>query len=360
MEGVYAHLHRYVNAQEAGHETVLETRRRLFRQFDAPATMVADRRIVCTPQQIFEAPLQGYRLMAIWAFPVLHFGLLLQFVLAEASAGVVQDVIGDDGCRSGQVDDAIGDIVEGDEAGSACCFHLLTNQCEVGLEVKFVGTDEHRVAAGGLTALGIDILACEGLGEAVTVHATDFLAMVDEGETVGIVQVDEHILAVLTLQIAEGGVCTKRRDVLHVAEQLLVFACHGEGIEWVLGTSESGMSQGNGTKRPRLTRGLVVIEGDAVTEVPVECRDKQGAIGTDGVEDGFEELVTIETLTVTHTGKSELHNVGREQHAVAFLQSPVLGEVEITNVRHTSSGGLRCCRRSRSSQERRPCRRCGS
>ena len=127
MEGVYAHLHRYVNAQEAGHETVLETRRRLFRQFDAPATMVADRRIVCTPQQIFEAPLQGYRLMAIWAFPVLHFGLLLQFVLAEASAGVVQDVIGDDGCRSGQVDDAVRDVVEGDEAGCACCFHLLTD-----------------------------------------------------------------------------------------------------------------------------------------------------------------------------------------------------------------------------------------
>ena len=131
-------------------------------------------------------------------------------MLAESATGVVNDVIFDDGCSSCEIDDAIGDIVEGDEAGSACCFHLLTNQCEVGLEVEFVGTDEHRVVAGGLTALGIDILASEGLGEAVTVHTTDFLAMVDEGETVGIVQVDKHVLAVLTLQIAEGGVCAKR------------------------------------------------------------------------------------------------------------------------------------------------------
>ena len=59
-------------------------------------------------------------------------------------------------------------------------------------------------------AFGIDILACEGLGEAVTVHATDFLTMVDEGEAVGIVQVDEHVFTVLTLQIAEGRVCAKR------------------------------------------------------------------------------------------------------------------------------------------------------
>ena len=120
-------------------------------------------------------------------------------MLAESATGVVNDVVFDDGCSSCEIDDAIGDIVEGDEAGSACCFHLLTDQCEVGLEVEFVGTDEHRVAAGGFTTFGIDILASEGLGEAVTVHATHFLTMVNEGEAIGIVQVDEHVLAVLTL-----------------------------------------------------------------------------------------------------------------------------------------------------------------
>ena len=120
-------------------------------------------------------------------------------MLAESATGVVNDVVFDDGCSSCEIDDAIGDIVEGDEAGSTCCFHLLTDQCEVGLEVEFVGTHKHRIAAGGLTAFGIDILACEGLGEAVTVHATDFLAMVDESEAVGVVQVDEHVLTVLTL-----------------------------------------------------------------------------------------------------------------------------------------------------------------
>ena len=86
-------------------------------------------------------------------------------MLAESATGVVNDVVFDDGCSSCEIDNAIGDIVEGDEAGSACCFHLLTNQCEVGLEVEFIGTGEHRVAACGLMAFGIDILACEGFGK---------------------------------------------------------------------------------------------------------------------------------------------------------------------------------------------------
>jgi len=247
--------------------------------------------------------------MAIWAFPVLHFGLLLQFMLAEATAGVVQDVIGDDGCRSGQVDDAVRDVVEGDEAGSACCFHLLADEREVGLEVEFVGTHQHRIAAGGLTAFGIDILAREGLGETVTVHAADFLHVVDEGEAVGVVQVDEHVLAVAALQIAEGGIGAERRDVLHVAEQLLVFACYGEGIERMLCAAEGRMAKGYRTQRSRLTGCFVIVEGDTVTEVPVEGRDEQGALGTDGVEDGLEKPVAVETFAVADAGEGELHDV---------------------------------------------------
>ena len=292
-------------------------------------------------------------------------------MLAEAAAGVVEDVIGDDGRSGSEVDDAVGQVVEDKETGSGSLYlrcivraprilQLLADQREVGLLVEFVGTYEHRVAAGGFTAFGIDILACEGLGEPVGVHAAYFLHVVDEGEAVSVVQVDEHVLAVTVLQVAEGRVVAEGADVLHVAEQLLVLAGDGEGIEGMLRAAESGMIQSHGTQRTRLTGGLVIVEGDAVTEIPVEGRDEQGAVGTDGVEDGLEELVTIKALTVTHTGKGELHDVRREQHAVALLQSPVLGEFEITNVRHTSPRGLLCCRRNRSSQERRPCRRCGS
>ena len=122
-------------------------------------------------------------------------------------------------------------------------FQFLADQREVGLLVEFIGTYEHRVAAGGFTAFGIDILASEGLGETVTVHSTDFLHVVDEGEAVSIVQVDEHVLAMTVLQIAKGRVIAKRRDVLHVAEQLLVLAGDGEGIEWVLRAAEGGMAQ---------------------------------------------------------------------------------------------------------------------
>ena len=190
-----------------------------------------------------------------------YFGiyLTLQLVLAEAAAGVVEDVIGDDRRSGGEINDAVGQVVEDEETGSGSLhlrrivrtpriLQLLADQREVGLLVEFIGTYEHRVAAGGFTAFGIDILASEGLGESVTVHSTDLLHVVNEGEAVSIVQVDEYVLAMTVLQIAEGRVIAKRRDVLHVAEQLLVLAGDGEGVEWVLGAAEGGMAQGHGTQ----------------------------------------------------------------------------------------------------------------
>ena len=48
-------------------------------------------------------------------------------MLAESATGVVNDVVFDDGCSSCEIDNAIGDIVEGDEAGCACYFHFLTD-----------------------------------------------------------------------------------------------------------------------------------------------------------------------------------------------------------------------------------------
>ena len=142
-------------------------------------------------------------------YDYLTIGLVLQLVFAETATGIVQDVVLDDRGGSSQVDDAEGQVVEGDKTGCTSLLHLLTNQGEVGLFIKFVGTYEHRVTTGGLLTLGVDILACEGLQETIGVDATHFLTMMDEGEAVGIVQIDEHILTVTALQIAEGGVFAK-------------------------------------------------------------------------------------------------------------------------------------------------------
>ena len=133
--------------------------------------------------------------------------------------------------------------------------------------------------------------------------------MVDEGEAVGIVQVDEHALSVASFQIAEGGVVAKGTDVLHIAEQLLILACYGKGVERMLCATEGRMSQGDGAQRTCLARCLVVVEGDTVTEVPVEGGNEQGALLTEGLKDGIEELVAVEALTVTHAGEGELHDV---------------------------------------------------
>ena len=51
-------------------------------------------------------------------YDYLTIEFVLQLVFAEAAAGVVEDIVGYDGGCSGQVDDAIRDIVEGDETGS--------------------------------------------------------------------------------------------------------------------------------------------------------------------------------------------------------------------------------------------------
>ena len=138
-------------------------------------------------------------------------------MLANSPAGVVKDIIFDDGGSSIKIHDAIGDFVQLNELGNTSLFHLLTNQRKVSFEIELIGTHEHRIASCSLMSLGIDILSCESLLETVGVHPTDLLAMMHEGEAVGIVDADNHVLAVIRLQIAEGGVITEGRNVLHVA-----------------------------------------------------------------------------------------------------------------------------------------------
>ena len=165
-------------------------------------------------------------------------------MLANSAAGVVQDIITDDGCSSCQIDDAVGNFVQENELGSACLFHLLANEREVGFEVELIRAHQHRIATGGLTTLGIDILTREGLLEAIGVDATDFLTVMHEGETVGIVDADDDVLGVTALEIAKGGVSAKGTGVLHVAEQLLILPSYGKGIERMLGTTEIRTPQG--------------------------------------------------------------------------------------------------------------------
>ena len=256
-------------------------------------------------------------------------------MLANSSTGVVQDVITDDGCSSCQVDDAVGNFVQENELGSTCLFHLLANEREVGFEVELIGAHQHRVATGGLTTLGIDILTREGLLEAIGVDATHFLAVMHEGEAVGIVDADDDVLGVTALEIAKGGIGAKGTGVLHVAEQLLVLACHSEGIEGVLGATEVGTTQGKTSQGTRLTRRLMIIEGHPMTEIPVERWDEQGSLLSDDVEDGIEEGITVEALAIAYSRKHQLHDVRGEQYDVALLESPVLRQFQITNVRHT-------------------------
>ena len=256
-------------------------------------------------------------------------------MLANSATGVVQDVITDDWCSGCQIDDAVGNFIEVNELGGSCLFHLLANEREVGFEVEFVGAHEHRIAAGGLMALSVDILTREGLLETIGIDATDLLAVVHEGKAVGIVDTDDNILGVTALEIAEGGVGSEGTGVLHVAKHLLVLTCHSEGIEGVLGATEVGTPQGESSQGTRLAGCLMVIEGHTMTEIPVERRDQQCSLLPDDIEDSIEEGIAVEALAIAYSRKHQLHDVGGEQYDVALLQSPVLRQFEITNVRHT-------------------------
>ena len=230
-------------------------------------------------------------------------------MFAESATGIVKNVVLDDRGGSSQVDDAERQVVEGDKTCGTCLLHLLTNECEIGLEIEFVRTYEHRVTTGSLLTLGVNILASKGLRETIGVDATDFFHVVDEGEAVGIVQVDEHVLTMTALQIAEGGIVAEGRDVLHVAEQLLILACYGERVEWVLRTTEGGMAQGDSAEGARLTRCRLVVEGLTMTEIPVKGGNEQRTLWADGVEDRLKKLVAIETFTIADGGEGELHDI---------------------------------------------------
>ena len=125
-------------------------------------------------------------------------------MLANSATGVVQDVVTDDGCSSCQIDDSVGNFIQVKELGSACLFHLLADEREVCFEIKLVGAHQHRIAAGRLMALCVDILTCERLLETIGIHATDLLTMMHEGEAVGIMDTDDDILGMLALEIAKG------------------------------------------------------------------------------------------------------------------------------------------------------------
>ena len=256
-------------------------------------------------------------------------------MLANSPTGVVQDIIADDWGGSRQIDDAIRNFVQVDQLGCACLFHLLADQRQVGFEIEFVRAHQHRIAAGRLAALRVDILASERLLETVGVDAANLLAMMDEGKAVGIVDADDDILGMAAFKIAKGGVGPEGADVLHVAEHLLILASHGEGIERMLGAAEIGTPKGKASQSTRLTGRLMVIEGNAMAEIPVERRNQQRALLPYHAEDGIEEGIAVEALAIAHGCKHQLHDVGGQQYDVALLESPVLRQIQITNVRHT-------------------------
>ena len=256
-------------------------------------------------------------------------------MLANSSTGVVQDVITDDWCSSCQIDNAVGNLIEENELGSSSLFHLLANERKVGFEVEFVGAHKHRIAAGGLMPLSVDILTREGLLEAIGVDATDLLTVMHEGKAVGIVDADDDILGVTALKIAKGGIGTKGTGVLHIAEQLLILTCHGKGIEGVQGATEICTTQGESSQGTCLAGCLMIIERHTMTEVPVERRNEQGSLLSDDAKDGIEEGIAVKALAIAYSRKHQLHDIGGEQYNIALLQSPVLRQFEITNVRHT-------------------------
>lgn len=53
-------------------------------------------------------------------------------------------------------------------------------------------------------ALCVDILACKRLLETVGVDTADFLAVMDEGKAVSIMDADDDILGVTAFKIAKG------------------------------------------------------------------------------------------------------------------------------------------------------------
>lgn len=256
-------------------------------------------------------------------------------MLANSAAGVVQDIITDDWCSSCQIDNAVGNLIEENELGGSCLFHFFANERKVGFEVEFVGAHKHRITAGGLMALSVDILTREGLLEAIGVDATDLLTVMHEGKAVGIVDADDDILGATALKIAKGGIGSERADVLHVAEQLLILTSHGKGIERMLGAAEIGTSQGKSSQGTRLAGRFMIVERHTMTEIPVERRDEQGSLLSDDIDDGIEEGIAIEALAIAYSRKHQLHDIGGEQYNIALLQSPVLRQFEITNVRHT-------------------------
>ena len=256
-------------------------------------------------------------------------------MLANSSTGVVQDIIADDWGGSRQIDDAVGNFVQVDQLGCACLFHLLADQRQVGFEIEFVRAHQHRIAAGRLAALRVDILTRKRLLETVGVDAANLLAVMDEGKAVGIVDADDDILGMAAFKIAKGRVGSERADVLHVAEHLLILTSHGEGIERMLGATEIGTSKGKASQGTRLARCLIIIERHTMTEIPVERRNQQRTLLPYHAEDGIEEGIAVEALAIAHGCKHQLHDVGGQQYDVALLESPVLRQIQITNVCHT-------------------------
>lgn len=184
-------------------------------------------------------------------------------------------------------------------------------------------------------ALCVDILACKRLLETVGVDTADFLAVMDEGKAVSIMDADDDILGVTAFKVAKGGVGSERTDVLHVTEHLLILTCYGEGIERMLGAAEIGTPKGKASQGTRLAGRLMIIEGDTMAEIPVERRNQQCALLPNHAKDCIEEGITVEALTIAHGCKHQLHDVGGKQYDVALLEPPMLRQIQITNVRHT-------------------------
>ena len=256
-------------------------------------------------------------------------------MLAYPATGIVQDIITDDWHSSSQIDDAIRNFIQVNQLGNTCLFHLFTDKREVGFEIKFVRAYQHRITAGRLVALCVDILACKRLLETVGVDTADFLAVMDEGKAVSIMDADDDILGVTAFKVAKGGVGSERTDVLHVTEHLLILTCYGEGIERMLGAAEIGTPKGKASQGTRLAGRLMIIEGDTMAEIPVERRNQQCALLPNHAKDCIEEGITVEALTIAHGCKHQLHDVGGKQYDVAPLEPPVLRQIQITNVRHT-------------------------
>ena len=147
---------------------------------------------------------------------------------------------------------------------------------------------------------------------------------------------DDDILGMRAFKIAKGRVSPERANVLHIAEDLLILTCYGKGIKRMLGAAEIGTTKGKTSQSTRLAGRLMIIEGNTMTEIPVECRNQQRTLLSYHFEDSIKESITVEALAIAQGCEHQLHDVGGKQYDVAPLESPVFRQIQITNVRHTS------------------------